>query len=423
MDPSIWSRIPDNILTHVLARLQLTCLLKLRLVSQSWNSRILSPALATLRARILPHRPGFVRVSAFRSSDGHLQLDYLDRHFHWRKICLGVPPESVEIEGASGHLLCLSMTFSSLDGYVFKRFLMCNPVTAACKYLPPTLVTCYPIIVGLILDRASGDYVLLFGGNFKIAKGEKKATRTAEVYRSSTRKWNRVPDMPSGITPVLTSVVCNGRIYWLGWDDDESFGLLFFDPKTERWGWVCTVCDVECYMPWGLMERHGNLYKVGRVSSRNSAAYVWELQAELMAWRVVSEVLQDSEHHWRGCVRYCAGHDAAFCADNTCGTGGLIYKFHDGNQVSLFRTPACPSEEQLEHPETVAPTVSSKGDEENFFHESDGELSSSGWSGSDDSSEDEQLEPDFDTFAADCTPGMVAPFGHLYVFEPSLGKV
>lgn len=452
--------------------------------------------MAALRSGLFPHRPGFIRISAHSSNAGYLQLDYLDRHFHWRKICLGVPPGSIEIEAANAHLLCLSMTFNSLDGFVFKRFLMCNPVTAACKYLPPTLATCYPIIVGMTLDRNTSDYVLVFGGNFKIARGKQQASRTAEVYRSAKGKWNRVPDMPPHITPVLTSVACNNCLYWLAWDDHEHFGLLCFDNDKEQWRWLQTSCDVECYVPWGLMERHGVLYKVGRVSSAMTKAFVWELHEETMEWTVMSEVPEDSERHWDGCVRHCVGHDGAFCSDNSCGLGGLIYKFHEDGEISLYKTPTCPSEEESTGNELAVlqqqalATAVSKGkgeddnhspkahqisdgkgeahhhlpserkqdhhhfsdgnnetqlhpidegeeeeEEENEVHDDDdassfssssySSSSGSSYSGSE-SSEDEELEPDFpaaEKFPPGCNPDMVAPFGHLYVFEPCLGKV
>ncbi|KAH7277687.1 hypothetical protein KP509_38G002200 [Ceratopteris richardii] len=495
MDPAIWKNLPDSILNRVLVRLPLTALLKLRLVCQSWNSKILSPTIAQLRTGLHPHRPGFIRISAQRSSAGHLQLDFLDRHFHWRKICLGVPPGSIEIEAANAHLLCLSMIFNSLDGFVFKRFLMCNPVTAACKYLPPTLATSYPIIVGMTVQRNTGDYVLVFGGNFKIAKGRQHASRTSEIYRSANGKWNRVPNMPQNITPVLTSVACGSFIYWLAWDDHEHFGLLRFDVDTEEWTWLQTSCDIECYVPWGLMERHGVLFKVGKVSSSVNKAYVWELQEDKMEWKVMSEVPEDSETHWEGCIRHCVGHDGAFCSDNSCGHGGLIYKFDEDGQISIYKAPTCPTEEeaaankaaaelqQLElvgdqgkdevtveddKDEILDHSSDSKGmqesgeiakessdgkniealhsvqeqeereneDHSNGEEEDDEEYddassyssysSSSGSSYTGSSSEDEELEPDYPTqqkTPALCTPDMIAPFGHLYVFEPCLGKV
>ncbi|KAI5056151.1 hypothetical protein GOP47_0029672 [Adiantum capillus-veneris] len=497
LDPAIWKNLPDNILNRVLVRLPLTSLLKLRLVCSSWNSKILSPAIANLRTGLFPHRPGFIRVSAQSSNAGHLQLDFLDRHFHWRKICLGVPPGSIEIEAANAHLLCLSMTFNSLDGFVFKRFLMCNPVTAACKYLPSTLATCYPIIVGMTIDRNTGDYVLVFGGNFKIARGRQHASRTAEVYRSVKGKWNKVPNMPPHVTPVLTSVACGSCLYWLAWDDHEHFGLLRFDVENEQWTWLQTSCDIECYVPWGLMERHGVLYKVGKVSSTINKAYVWELQHDTMEWKVLSEMPEDSETHWDGCVRHCVGHDGAFCSDNSCGHGGLIYKFHDEGEISIYKTPTCPTEEEVtaaaaaarataannaaaELQQLTLVAVSGKGkgvqneadeggkgdllnkgqaqngvsdggnetlhpidegeeekegvdedDDEEFddassYASSSYSSLSSGSSYTGSSSEDEELEPDYPTaqkVAPLCSPNMVAPFGHLYVFEPCLGKV
>ncbi|MCO5573688.1 hypothetical protein L7F22_027462 [Adiantum nelumboides] len=376
------------------------------------------------------------------------------------------------------------MTFNSLDGFVFKRFLMCNPVTAACKYLPPTLATCYPIIVGMTVDRSTGDYVLVFGGNFKIASGRQHASRTAEVYRSAKGKWNRVPNMPPHVTPVLTSVACGTCLYWLAWDDREHFGLLRFDVGTEQWTWLQTSCDIECYVPWGLMERHGVLYKVGKVSSAINKAFVWELQHETMDWKVMSEVPEDSETHWDGCVRHCVGHDGAFCSDNSCGHGGLIYKFHDEGEISIYKTPTFPLEEEAAAANNAAAELQqlalaadngkgkvaeNEGDERgkgNLLNKEQAQNNASNGSikalhpidegeeeneGEDDeefddassyasssyssslgstytgsSSEDEELEPDYPTAqkaAPLCTPDMVAPFGHLYVFEPCLGKV
>lgn len=335
--------------------------------------------------------------------------------------------------------------------------------------------------------------MLVFGGNFKIARGKQQVSRTAEVYRSAKGKWNRVPNMPPHITPVLTSVACGNCLYWLAWDDHEHFGLLCFDADKEEWKWVQTSCDIECYVPWGLMERHGVLYKVGKVSAAINKAFVWELQQETMEWRVMSEVPEDSEAHWDGCVRHCVGHDGAFCSDNSCGAGGLIYKFYEDGEISIYKTPTCPTEEEaaanaaaaeLEQLALAATEGKGKAKVDNDAHQicdgksetkgvpserahtysrpldgrneaqlhpiDEGEeeeengannededddassyssssySSSSGSSYSGSESSDDELEPDYPTakkVAPLCTPDMVAPCGHLYVFEPCLGKV
>lgn len=117
MEPSVWKRLPEEILELVLARLPLKSILRLRAVCHKWNKLPLSKRFARLHSISQHFNPGFVmcaRRSFMRSEDLERSGSNLGHRIgitKWLRLPfkigskLSIPSGFIRLEASAGNLL------------------------------------------------------------------------------------------------------------------------------------------------------------------------------------------------------------------------------------------------------------------------------------------------------------------------------
>jgi hypothetical protein len=198
MDPCLWSKLPEHLLAHVLARLSMPQIFSIGWLSKAWLAT--SKTLGFKRICAEAHSKTF-GVLGFHRTLGTYQVAALDlKNYNWIYHKLTFPtgyPDKIEscLYAHDGGLVCFVSTMNL-------PILVCNPLTNEWKSLPPIDIK-QPVMVQLVMDAETGDYrvivVCRHGGILKpqliesiegAGSRESSISETAEVYDSKTRVWS-----------------------------------------------------------------------------------------------------------------------------------------------------------------------------------------------------------------------------------------
>lgn len=248
MEPSVWKRLPEEILELVLARLPLKSILRLRAVCHKWNKLPLSKRFARLHSISQHFNPGFVmcaRRSFMRSEDLERSGSNLGHRIgitKWLRLPfkigskLSIPSGFIRLEASAGNLLCFSEFKQWRRGPV--NYYVCNPVTRCCKSLPERVEKGTTQLAGMTVDVDSGHYKVLIavsaGG--QTVNDQPLQKLFADVYDSRTDQWKRAAKMSplAKLVPGSLSVFCRGEFFWLV-SSQSGIGLLIFNMEREDW--------------------------------------------------------------------------------------------------------------------------------------------------------------------------------------------
>jgi hypothetical protein len=355
---------------HILARLPVPNLLRVRTVCKHWTSLTSSPEFHSLCDGQSPEP--YFPVMMSRASDsnqecGNVFPDLLFGYDHTTQTWLKLPPldflprEAIFPVTAAEGLVCFKSAL---------RFVLCNPVTRTCVELPRMHAYQWTPLssVHIVLDRSTGSFRVLMLGKVRQSYNS-ESVQSVVVYESSAEAW-RFRDAKWFVAYGRTSVLC-GDVFYCGavMRSSGEFGVVGFDIRTEAWqGELSAVpplpddrsdyqltqvveCGGDVYM--ALARAHGGVglqevlssIDILKLEAATTESHLENSSQALKAWRQVTrlcdEWLEDLQKAWfydyylNGPV--CVGHGSRICI--SAGPGFIV--MYDVESDCWSRLPPC----------------------------------------------------------------------------------
>ncbi|GLJ24016.1 hypothetical protein SUGI_0457510 [Cryptomeria japonica] len=191
MDHKIWSRLPQELLLLVLAKLPTLVLAKFRVICKQWKF-LLSPPANNFK------RISFADISCNPSpafligglSFAHTKNSVLNDLYLLQSTPLLGAPDAPSL------------------------FYICNPVTRTWKMLPPLVeLRSRQDFIGLAFDSFRKTFLLITG---EYMRHENQNTVVMEMYDSETDSWSKLEiNTPISLFPTGEGVYSRGRFYWI----------------------------------------------------------------------------------------------------------------------------------------------------------------------------------------------------------------
>ncbi|CAK9171525.1 unnamed protein product [Ilex paraguariensis] len=337
MDPGIWSRLPEDILEHVLAFLPLKTLLNLRSTCKHFKSLILSPSF------ISKHYSSFSSPFSSFVLLSHPQFHYEYPLYdtilnNWRNVSLSLTPVLSNVPSAvllstSNGLLCFSLPNSS-------SFLVCNLLARSSRKVK---FPKKPFVFNLLtLVSTSGGYIL-----FMLSPSSSGASYNTLLYDSSVQSWQEF----EGFDPVLSNdyhqegVYNNGYLYFT---TTEPFSVVSFGLEFGKWERLMVELPDELMFIRLVSDGNGKLYMIGGIGSDGISRSIklWELSGGGENWVVVESVpsmmcrkfLSVCYHNYKHV--YCFWHQGMICVCCYSWPEILYYRV---SKKTWHWLPKCPS--------------------------------------------------------------------------------
>ncbi|KAJ3671465.1 hypothetical protein LUZ60_007544 [Juncus effusus] len=314
LDDSIWSHLPEDLQTEILARVPPFLLFKLRPVCKRWNSILQDLSFILAHSRVSPHGPcllTFCRNPNFQLSVLSLPLKT------WFKIPSSFLPDwAFWLVGSSGGLVCLT----GFDGLIFKT-LICNPLSKTYRILPNMHHNQQRQLI-LVKNKTNPNFRVIAASDIC---GDK--TVPTEVYDSRTDKWTVHQTMPQVSLCSSKMAFCDSRLYL---ETLNPIGLMVYRVETGQWGYIPAKFPrslLDGYLVPGAQKR---LFLVGRIGlySTLQSMKIWELDHVKNLW---VEITRMPPKYFRALLRLsaerfeCFGQDNLICFTSWNQGKGLLY--------------------------------------------------------------------------------------------------
>lgn len=309
MDPEIWSRLPEDLLDHVLSFMPLKTFLSLRSTCKHFRSLVFSPSF------IPKHSPASAASSSSPFSSflllSHPQFQckyplFDTTHNTWRNLPLSYSPilscasSSTLLSISDGRLCFFHPTSSS--------FIVCNLLSRSSRVVKsPKFPSTFE---SLTLVSTPCGYKLLMLASLG-------SSNAALVYDSGINLWRQF----EGINEILYNqggVFYEGLLYFV---TIEPFRIVSFDLESGNWG--RSIIELPSELAFARLMSDGNrkLYLIGGIGSNgiSRSMKLWELSGdgenwievervpELMVRKFVSVCYHKYEHV------YCFWHQGLLC--------------------------------------------------------------------------------------------------------------
>ncbi|KAK9270522.1 hypothetical protein L1049_026103 [Liquidambar formosana] len=338
MDPGIWSRLPAELLEHILSFLPLKTFLNLRSTCKHFNSLVFSPPFISKHSSPSSSSPPpFSSFLLLSHPQFHKQFSLFDSILGtWRNLSLSLSlllpyaSPSTLLSTANG-LLCFSLPNAS-------SFLVCNFLAKSTRLIKfPT----YPFVFErLTLVSTPFGYQI-----FMLASGS--SSNNAFVYDSRVHSWRQF----NGFEPILSDnyhqegVFCNGCLYFT---TPEPFSMICFDFQNGTWERSSVELPGELTFVRFVSDGEGKLYLIGGIGRNgiSRSMKLWELGErgenwvemeslpEMMCRKFVSVCYHNYEHV------YCLWHQGMICICCYTWPEILYYKV---SRRTWHWLPKCPS--------------------------------------------------------------------------------
>ncbi|XP_071722384.1 F-box/kelch-repeat protein At5g43190-like [Rutidosis leptorrhynchoides] len=331
LDPLIWSRLPQELLDHILCFLPLKSLLYLRPTCKHFKTLIYTPTFVSKYSSSSPCS-SFLLLSHPQCYNEFPLYD--SKLSTWRNLVL---PENSVVSNptplsASNGLLCFSMGKSA-------SLLVSNLLTNSSRVIKfPTYSFSFEL---LTLVSTPGAYKVF-------ALCSKYSSNSVFVYDSKTHIWNRF----EGFAPILNEnchqegVFSKGCLYFT---TPEPFSVVSFDLETGKWDRPISGLPDELIFVRLVSDHAGGLYLIGGVG-RNGISRrlkLWKLEhdegnnwieiesvPELICKKFMSVCYHNYEHV------YCFWHEGMICVCCYTWPEILYYKV---SRRTWHWLPKCPS--------------------------------------------------------------------------------
>ncbi|KAL2318459.1 hypothetical protein Fmac_032335 [Flemingia macrophylla] len=292
MDPEIWSKLPSEILEHILSFLPLRAFLKLRATCKSFWPLLFSPSFVSKHSSL----PFSSFLSLSHPQFAHHFPLYDTTLATWRNISLSRHSfPSFTSLSSSGALFCLSHS-ASFTFHVFNLF------SKASRTIPyPTHALHFD---HLTFAATPSGYVIFVS-----------TSNSGFLYHSKAPAWTRF----HGFGPVLDhqqGVLFNGCLYFA---TPEPFSVVIFDLESGGWQGLHAGLPDQLTFVRLVSDGEGKLYLVGGVGSNgiSRSIKVWEFDGnwwvemqslpDLICRKFVSVCYHNYEHV------YCFWHQGMIC--------------------------------------------------------------------------------------------------------------
>ncbi|XP_052731767.1 F-box/kelch-repeat protein At5g43190 [Vigna angularis] len=308
MDPRIWSKLPPDVVEHILLLLPLKTLLNLRSTCKAFSSLLFSPSFVS------KHSPSSSSSSSPFSSFlllSHPQCPLYFRLYDsnlssWRTVSPSLPfSSSFSLASSSGGLFCLLNPSSS-------SFIVCNLFAKSSRTIQSPIHSLHFTHLSFLATSLTY-YLVLLSSN--------SASNTAFVYNSNHHSWRRF----QGFHAVLSdSCLQQGTFFHGGlyFTTPEPFSVVRFDLESGKW--ERHVAELPPQLTFVRLvsddDGEGKLYLVGGIGADGicRSMKVWELTSdgvwvevvalpEIMCRKFVSVCYHNYEHV------YCFWHEGMIC--------------------------------------------------------------------------------------------------------------
>jgi len=308
MDPRIWSKLPPDVVEHILLLLPLKTLLNLRPTCKAFSSLLFSPSFVSKHSSsssssssspfssfLLLSHPQFPLY--FRLYDSNLSS--------WRTISPSLPFSSFSLVSSSGGLFCLFNPSSS-------SFLVCNLFAKSSRRIESPTHSLHFTHLAFVTTPLSYNLVLL---------SSKSTSNTAFVYNSNHLSWKRF----QGFDAILSDSSHQQGTFFHGglfFTTPEPFSVVRLDLESGKW--ERHVAELPHQLTFVRLvsddDGEGKLYLVGGVGTDGISRRIkfWELTGEgvwvevaalpeIMCRKFVSVCYHNYEHV------YCFWHEGLIC--------------------------------------------------------------------------------------------------------------
>nr|XP_043606308.1 F-box/kelch-repeat protein At5g15710-like [Erigeron canadensis]XP_043606309.1 F-box/kelch-repeat protein At5g15710-like [Erigeron canadensis]XP_043606310.1 F-box/kelch-repeat protein At5g15710-like [Erigeron canadensis] len=302
MEDDIWAMLPEDLLNEILARVPPFMIFRLRSVCKRWNSILLDNGFLKFHSQVPSHGPCL--LTFWKNSESKVpQCSVFSLPLkQWYRIPFTFLPQwAIWLVGSSGGLVC----FSGLDGLTF-RTLICNPLTQACRILPPMHYNQQRQLT-LVVDRKQRSFKIIAANDLY---GDKLLP--TEVYDSKLNIWSVHQKMPAVNLGSSKMAFCDSRLYL---ETLSPLGLMMYRLDTGYWE------HIPAKFPRSLLDGYliaGNkkrLFLVGRVGlySTLQSMRIWELDHVKVMW---AEVTRMPPKYFRSLLRLSAERFECFGQNN-----------------------------------------------------------------------------------------------------------
>ncbi|XP_065882051.1 F-box/kelch-repeat protein At5g43190 [Euphorbia lathyris] len=340
MDPGIWSRLPGEILDHVLSLLPLRYFLSLRSTCKHFRTLIFSPSFISKHSSSGSPFSSFLLLSHPQFHHGYSLYDSMLGS--WRNFTLPVsfllPCSPSTAASASGTLLSSSNGLFCFSLPNSCSFLVCNFLSKSSRVIEfPT----YPFVFESLtfVSTPSGYKIFVLCAKF--------ASISAFIYDSIEHSWKTFHDLD----PILSDncrqegVCYNGSLYYT---TPEPFSIVCLDMESGNWKRFRNELPGE--LTFGRLVSDGEigkLYLIGGIGRNGISKMMklWELGnggswieveslPEMMCRKFLSVCYHNYEHV------YCFWHQGMICICCYTWPEILYYKV---SRKTWHWLPKCPS--------------------------------------------------------------------------------
>ncbi|KAG0579248.1 hypothetical protein KC19_4G085200 [Ceratodon purpureus] len=243
-----WSRLPEDVVIRVLARLSVPQMFRARTVCKQWNSLTSTPEFVNMCGNGQYCEPYFPVVISRRFYMGDLGICILGNdeqggndlfrvffgYDHstgtWQRLPpLDFLPREARVPvAAAGGIICFRGTSS---------LFLCNPVAKTWVELPAITYKWPPSVsVHILVDQPSGSYKVIIVGKIR-HNFVSDSFRSIAIYESTTKAW-RVVDAQHPSKVFLygpTAAICGGSVYCEAICHCGQLGVMAYDIQAEAW--------------------------------------------------------------------------------------------------------------------------------------------------------------------------------------------
>jgi hypothetical protein len=255
MEAELWQRLPEDLLSMVLARLPMRVLGKMRTVCKQWNYLLSS---RDALQRIVPNW-------SLHSTPGFLI------QFQWD---LKDDVESWVMEGCGSDIykVALNHIVADTGKSIFcchrmgdrKDFSIGTPGTGNWRHLPLPPATLDYGFSGMAFDSSTRRCTLLLGNYIQWREGDDNRRIEMCIYDSESNAWTPVSMMvPQHIRPYGKGIYSKGKFHWVSFSPSPGQVIVAFNIADGLWTEIPLPGErLQFYPPTVLGEYNGQLVVV-----------------------------------------------------------------------------------------------------------------------------------------------------------------
>lgn len=339
MDPGIWSRLPDELLDHVLAFLPLKTFLNLRSTCKHFRSLIFSPSFMSKHCSsgspfssflLLSHPQFYHQYSLYDSIIGNWRNFTLSLSFSLPSAAAAASSHSCTLLSCSNGLFCFSLPNCC-------SFLVCNFLAKSSRVIE------FP---GYPFAFESLTFVSTPFGYKIFVLCSKFSSISSFIYDSSLNSWQTLDNLELILSDNChqEGVFFSGSLYYT---TPEPFSIVCLDLESGKWKRFSNGLPEELTFVRLVSDGEKKLYMIGGVGINGISKMMklWELGnegnwvevesvPEMMCRKFVSVCYHNYEHV------YCFWHQGMICVCCYTWPEILYYKVA---RTTWHWLPKCPS--------------------------------------------------------------------------------